>query len=202
MKLNTLFKSAVFGAIFGLSASASANLITNGSFEDNDIATGTWQWFSANDVNGWNGSNIEIWDNLFGEAAYEGDQFIELNAHPVPQTSFSIYQDFNTIVGETYSVSFAYQARNSTDESFLASIAGASGLITEWILEDHTTTGWSVLSSSFIADSTTSTIRFTSLDALDDTTGNFLDDVQVAAVSEPGTFALLGLGMVGLGLRA
>ena len=57
-----------------LAASANANLIVNGSFEDNDVAEGTWQYFVADDVNGWDGSNIEIWDGLNGVASADGEQ--------------------------------------------------------------------------------------------------------------------------------
>ena len=71
--------SALFLALAGTSAQAS--VITNGNFEDNVIGNNSWRWFGADQVNGWDGSNLEIWRNYAGVQAYSGQQFIELNAH-------------------------------------------------------------------------------------------------------------------------
>lgn len=204
MESMKLIKTAALAGALGLAGTANAALITNGSFEENTVTSAYgWQAFLSSDVNGWDGSNIELWNNTRGVAAHEGSQFAELNAHPSQTTRFSIYQDFNTYAGQTYSVSFAYQARDNDAESFMASISGSSSSIldsiVDWTLSDHTTDGWSVFSATFQAQASQSRIAFTSLDPIGDTTGNFLDNVQVAAVSEPGTFALLGLGLVGLG---
>lgn len=201
---NTL-KAGIAAVVLSAAIPASANLITNGSFEDNDIPYGTWRWFTSDQVDGWDGSNIEIWDHLGGEPAYHGEQFAELNAHPRPTDAFSIFQDFETEVGQTYNVSFAYQARRSSvNETFLSEILDVStpgsSILGSWTLDDHTTDGWSVLSSSFVASSTSSRIQFTTITPTTYTYGNFLDDVKVSAVPEPSALWLLGLGMIGLGL--
>ncbi len=192
----------VFVSTFSLSSHA--NLIINGSFEDNDVAYGQWQWFVADDVNGWNGSNIEIWDHLQGEAAYHGQQFAELNAHPRPQSAFSIYQDFATTAGQTYSLSFAYQARrNKIDETFSVAVSDVAGQlnssIMSWVLNDHTTNGWKFFSATFTAQSTMTQLVFTTVRPSTYTYGNFIDDVRVS-VPEPTPLMLFGLGMLGLGL--
>ena len=186
---------------FACSASiANANLITNGSFEDNHVNYGKWNWFTADNVNGWNGSNIEIWNHLQGEAAFDGQQFAELNSHGRSSTGYSIFQEFNTVAGQTYDLSFAYQARvNSANEVFSASIFDINGLIKEWIQDDHTTSGWSVMSDSFVARDDVTRLQFTAITPQFHTYGNFIDDIRVVTqVDEPASLALLGLGIAGL----
>ena len=175
-----------------LAASANANLIVNGSFEDNDVAEGTWQYFAADDVNGWDGSNIEIWDGLHGVASAVGEQHAELNAHPYAG-EFSIFQNFATVIGQSYDVSFFYSARQSNAESFAYSVGSLMGELT-----DHVVGRWSQFQGSFIASSETSQIRFTAI--TNGTVGNFLDGVVVtASVPEPGSLVLFALGLFGLG---
>jgi len=185
-----------------LSSTVYASLIINGSFEDNDVPFGSWRWFSSDNVNGWRGSNIEIWDHLGGEQAYHGNQFAELNAHPKPSKAFSIYQDFQTIVGQPYYVQFAYQARRlSKKESFRWEILDLSdsepSILISTVLEDHTTKGWSALNASFVAESNSSRLQFTTIKPSVFTQGNLLDDVKITAqVAEPSTFLLGCLGLL------
>lgn len=193
LSLKTL--AAVFG--FAISAAANANLIVNGGFEDNDVAPGTWSYFSSAAVNGWDGSNIEIWDHLFGISPAEGQQHAELNAHPYTGSAFSIYQNFATEIGQTYDLSFFYSARGNNHEEFSFSVASLSS-----VLNDHVVGSWTQYTNSFVATSSLSTITFTTVAPYAGTVGNFLDGVSVAksSVSEPASIALFGMGLVGLGL--
>lgn len=186
----------VLGALAGLllAFNAQANLIVNGGFEDNAVASGNWAYFSSSSVNGWEGDNIEIWNNFGGVVAPEGKQHAELNAHPFDGTLFSIYQNFATVVGQTYDVSFFYSARVDSNEQFSFS-AGSLAVL----LNDHVVGSWKQFTGSFVATSTLSTITFTSSNT--STYGNFLDDVVVttrAQVIESNPLVMLVIGLIGL----
>ncbi|WP_052417486.1 DUF642 domain-containing protein [Cellvibrio mixtus] len=181
-------------AVLMLALNAQANLIVNGGFEDNAVASGNWAYFPSSSVNGWKGDNIEIWNNFGGVVAPEGKQHAELNAHPFDGTVFSIYQNFATVVGQIYDVSFYYSARESNNEQFSFSAGALSAL-----LNDHVVGSWKQYTGSFVATSTLSTITFTSYD--NSTVGNFLDDVVVttrAQVIESSPLMMFAIGLIGL----
>ncbi len=162
--------SALFLALAGTSAQAS--VITNGNFEDNVIGNNSWRWFGADQVNGWDGSNLEIWRGYAGVQAYSGQQFIELNAHGNNSGNWSIFQTFNTVSGARYQLSFAYRARASSNETFSVSVADLNQTLT-----DHITGEWRLFTGYFTAGNTSSLLRFTSGNS--GTVGNFIDDVQI-----------------------
>lgn len=201
-----MFKIKSLGAAIGLatlilSPVASANLLTNGSFEDSPELTqagGGWGFFNPTLVSGWGSedNNIEIWNSGFnGVDAADGKQFAELNAHPETGIAFTLFQDIVTTIGESYNLSFAYRARNG-QESFNVS---AADLDTQ--IQNTSTSEWTIYSGMFTAQEELTRLMFTSVDPETETLGNFIDNVSVVAkVPEPGTLALVGLGLAGLGL--
>ncbi len=197
--LNPISFNRCFSIIAGLmlAASANANLIVNGGFEDNTVAVGNWNYFSSASVNGWDGDNIEIWNQMGGVVAPEGLQHAELNAHPFDGSVFTIYQDFATVIGQTYDVSFFYSARVDSNEQFSFSVDTLNA-----ILNDHVVGSWKQYTGSFVATNALSTISFTTYDA--GTLGNFLDDVVVVAkdlqvdVVESSPLVMLLIGFAGL----
>lgn len=156
------------------SFTSQASLILNGSFEQNRLSQHNWSVFHSNQVQGWQGSNIEIWHQLNNVSAADGLQHAELNAHGHNVGDWSIFQPFATVAGLRYDLSFAYRARASENEAFRVSVADFSQII-----DDHKTTHWSWFKTTFIATEPTTTLRFTSLNT--GTVGNFLDDVRVLA---------------------
>ncbi|MEL7022735.1 MAG: DUF642 domain-containing protein [Pseudomonadota bacterium] len=200
------FTKLIAGSIaaFAVSATANASLIVNGGFEDTDVngGDGGWQWYTSSNVDGWEGSNIEIWQDFGAIGPYEGNQHAELNAHPSSGDAFSIFQSFETNPGDTYELFFAYGARRNNDESFQVQLDGIGvGSLLDQLIDDHTVNAWSTFSYVFTADSTSTTLRFTSVTPESGTVGNFLDGISVVAVPAPGTLLLLGTALMGLGLR-
>lgn len=194
--------------VLTMSQFSHAGLIINGGFEETNVKDGRWKWFQSSEVNGWNGSNIEIWDDLFGFKSFEGEQHAELNAHG-SRGPFSIFQTFSTDIGQLYQVSFAYAARRSLNERFRFDIFDGDGngnLLFSKVINDHTIYNWSTFNQNFSAESSTTTISFTTISR--GTVGNFLDDVEVSTVStsartsvavpEPQSIALFALGFIAL----
>ncbi|MEG3765370.1 DUF642 domain-containing protein [Alteromonas sp. 14N.309.X.WAT.G.H12] len=201
---------AIAGLALVLSANVSANLIVNGSFEDNNVASGSWAKYQANAVNGWDGRNFEIWDNRGGTAAYEGNQILELNSWGAPNVdnnAYMINQSFDSDVNASYAVEFAYKARSKNDESFLFEISDDMGnTLFSQVLDDHTKSDWRTFDTRFLATSTLSSISFTSISG--GTVGNFIDSVSVTAVSatatsvpEPATLAPFVAALLLVGAR-
>lgn len=190
--------SAVLLTCAMVSSVANANLITNGSFEDKAVNAGNWSVFNSGSVGGWQGSNVEIWNNYGGVSAQHGTQLAELNSHGKNTGAFSIFQTFNTVAGSIYDLSFHYSARSNANESFLVELFSAQSLIFSAVVDDHTVKQWSQFNSSFVANNTLTTIRFTSITPKTGTVGNFIDNVAVTQASAPSAalLVLLGLSMV------
>jgi hypothetical protein len=204
MKL--LMKVLLAASVVACAATSNANLIVNGSFEDSDVGTNQWKWFTSANVNGWDGSTIEIWDSLQNFDSYEGDQHAELNAHSNGGNVFSIFQTFATTAGETYDVSFAYAARTNNGEQFSYAIDDGSSLIDSQLFNNNLVKQWTLFNTSFVATGALSKIVFTSVTPSTGTLGNFLDNVVVTPgdelstsnVSAPASVALMLVGVFGL----
>lgn len=202
-KNNRVSRLAVFALGLCILPLAQANLIQNGSFENVDTAdqlnqygsTNTWQIYSS--LPDWEASrNIEVWQSGFQRVnAPEGQQFIELNAHPRGGSAFSIYQDIATEVGVQYELSFFARKRSRGSEAFNISIDNLMASV-----DSHVRGRWTQFQFSFIGNGGLSRFTLSSADGGRDTTGNFIDDIRISAVPEPGTIALLAAGFVGLTL--
>lgn len=156
------------------------NLLTNGSFEDNRVSANSWTWLAASQVNGWDGSNLELWNNYSGVKAFDGINLLELNAHGGNSGDWSVFQRFATNTGARYEVSFAYRNRTGRDESFKLTVGDLAQTFTH-----RNSGGWTVFSGWFTAGSNSSELRFTALNG--GTLGNFIDDVRVSTAAAPAT---------------
>ena len=200
-------------------ASATSNILYNGSFDEplTNQAPGTWSIHP--NLTGWtDGVGVEVRDNVAG-TAYDGSNYIELDTHPVASNSYAvdtnswIAQSFNAIAGYTYSLSFAYSARNipglddkaerKSDKIQAKVFQGNNVLLSSVVTGNNNTSGniWNIYSYSFTAlSSGSTTVKFLAK-GTDDTYGGSLDAISltVSAVPEPETYAMF---LAGLGIMA
>jgi choice-of-anchor C domain-containing protein len=207
MTIRSLKISAASAMILALAASspAKANLIVDGGFETPSIPTGFITLPAGN-------STISPWTIDVGTidlssgtpGTYEGLQFVDLDGTSPGQ----ITQSFATTAGAEYVLRFVY-ANNPFAASASAAVSVFSG-VTTILNQTVTNTGstgsnliWSVFQTTFVAQSTSTSLRFTSLSSAGSSLGLFLDDVSVNAVPavaapEPSTWALFGCGLASL----
>ena len=189
----------VLSLVFGVSTTAHANLILNGSFENNDIKSNSWKAFTAGTVDGWSGTNMELWDNFQGLNAFDGSQYAELNANGNNGRYF-IFQSFSTEADATYDVSFAYAARGKGESFQLDIFSDTDNILFSQVFDDHAIKTWSEFYGDFVAQTALTTIRFSTINT--GTYGNFVDDIVVTeaprlasvssvSVSEPASLAIL-----------
>jgi hypothetical protein len=214
MHFTTLKKLAI-SAILGITftPSASANLIVNGDFEAEPTSTSLQAWrsdsvklYDGEDVAGWNngtteggGDNVELW-------TVSSNTFAELNSHDntTGQTDTGDYwnlsQHFTAVIGQQYLFTFDYKARKNSNEQFKVRIGTHPSPDFFETFDDHITTEWTGSGDKFfVASASNLRLNFFSPHS-DGSVGNFIDNVSITAVPETGSLALLGLGLVGLGL--
>lgn len=216
---NTLLTLALLAAFNA--HTASANLITNGDFEDFTVTSGTFQHIStpdcvgfsdfgftgstcSTDGKGWddattipaNGEYLEIRNNLFG-VAQSGNNYAELN--PTAQSSFS--QTFTASGGlgllnwwdrgrgdsNNTSLNYDYSVYLNNAEIFSGQTESASV--------------WTQRTFTRVLLNGNNTLEFRS--SVGGGLGANIDNISVAAVPEPETYAmfLIGLGLLGFAAR-
>lgn len=177
-------------------ASAHAGII-NGSFEDDTQAAGTWAIYSS--LVGWTGGEggIELRNNVAG-TAHTGVNYIELDTNYNSLASQVVTTD-----GAWYNLSFAYSPRMDIG-------AGSNGIEVYWndvLLDTFTGVGgssgnnWTVYNIAVLGTNPASTLKFVAT-GTSDSYGGSLDSVSITRLPEPGTLALLGLGILGLAVAA
>lgn len=189
--MKSLNKLLVVSIATLFSIAANANLLTNGSFEDNTLNSGSWGLFNQSNVNGWQGESIELWNNLNGLAAFDGTNLTELNSNRNGGVSHTLFQTFTTTTNGIFSLDFAYRARSNSNEAFKVDIFSTNGNVFSQIFDDHTKGQWSTFSGDFTANDATSTIMFTSIAPLS-SVGNLIDNVIIDSkqVSAPATILI------------
>jgi len=171
-----------------------ANLIVNGSFEEPNIATGTFSIFA--NISGWTttfGPGIEIQDNVAG-SPFLGAQHVELDS----TGNSGMAQTIATALGTTYHLSFAYSARPG--------VAAADNIIQVFfnggLLDTLSVNGvglqntdWHVFSYDVSGAAVSSILEFRA-GGNSNSLGGYLDDVRLEKVPEPQALFLLGVGLL------
>jgi len=181
-----------------MAAWADDNLLVNGSFESTAQANGSWNIYSL--IPGWTANPaVEIRDNVAGTAK-DGSNYAELDAN----VNGSITQSFATVAGAEYTLSFWYSNRTNTavatnglSFSFGNGWIAAPGLA----VNNSGDNQWSQVNYSFVASSGTTALSFMATGS-SDSYGTSLDNVSVAAVPEPSTYALMFGGLAAIGFIA
>lgn len=206
--------------VYVASASAAhANLVTNGSFEASPPARGCQA--GATTLPGWTVSagNIDIDSAIAGcggIAAADGNYWVDLTGS-YGAGAGHIYQDIATEAGGQYQLSFYFRA-NDQFSSFGYGNDGPTKAFEVWLDSvlagtysrtvgvDPLASTWTLQSLLFTASGATTRLAFWSLNGTNGTVfGPMLDGVSVERVAsvpsvpEPGSLALLGLGLAGLG---
>lgn len=188
---------AVTALLLASARLSSANAIVNGSFEDPFLASG-WQTYSS--IPGWEdlgpGDLLEIGlAGVYGVSNHHGRQVMELDVY-----QNAIVNHVGVIPAGNYTLSFLYSDRtfSRATSSFEVWWNGAeiADLNPALLVNPLVMT----LFQANVVAGAVNTLEFRAT-GNSDTYGAIIDDVQLNAVPDGGlTSALLGLGIVGLGI--
>jgi hypothetical protein len=198
-----LLSAAALAVTLFAANTASSAVILSSTFENPALCRGCWQVFQS--VDGWtklSGAGIEIQNRAAGNPAPNGgNQFVELDSHGQGSNSSMFYQ-FNYTGAVT--LDFLYSPRPNVPNTsngitvFLDNVDLLPGVITG---NGGPTTTWTQHTRNFNVVAGQRLIF--SATGRQDTLGGYLDNINITAVPEPGTWALMigGFGMAGAALR-
>lgn len=165
-------------------ASVGDNRLVDGNFETplvGDCNNGFFCQFSANSVPGWDTTSeqqiIEVWNDMhMGVPAFEGKQFVELNA----TTQDTVFQDLALSPGQLLYWSLAHHGRKGP-ESFDLLIGAPDAPASQGVIESSND-GWTTFSGLYRVGSDEPITRFALSSRSTGSEGNLIDAVVFAPV--------------------
>jgi hypothetical protein len=192
----------------GIVTSAAAQLL-NGGFEQPPLPDESFVTSSSNEITSWTVTsgtvdlaNLPV-PPFVPYTAFEGEQAVDLNGID----RGTLAQNFGTVPGQLYQLTFAYadnpyEGGTSTADIEVENAADSLSLLTSSV--SHSTSSgsfadWQVFSGQFTAVSNLSRIIFTSTSPSNSSSGGItLDAVAVAQIPEPSSAALLMMAAGGI----
>jgi Protein of unknown function (DUF642) len=210
MRRSFIVFTALFLSFFQMANQAYAGSIVNGGFELPQLPSGTQYILispgSEPDGFGWSVTSGNV-DVVMGGGVYipafAGSQWLDLDGG----TAGTIQQSFVTTPGSSYELTFAYAnnpVRGTVPATATVSVfnnADNQNLITPFTITHSTSSSgnpdW-IQSSliQFAAQGTLTTLSFASNDPSGSLGGIALDAINVAAVPEPSSWVLTGIGFL------
>ncbi len=159
----------------GIMVFASANLVVNGSFEADDVASGSWGVFGGG-LTGWQtslGAGPEIQDSIYGTA--DGPQYLELDSY----NNSNISQDVATGGTGEFLLEFQYTPRPGVDSASNPIEVWWNGTLLDTLTGDSF--GWATHSYVVTGAGATTELEFRAA-GTEDSLGGLLDAVSVRAI--------------------
>ena len=199
MSIKTFAAGTVL-ALISFTSQAATNIVSNGSFESQQI---NQAWTSLSAITGWTSSDafeIQRGSNFGGQSnfntAIDGTQYLELNGSKLTTAT----QTLTTAANSMYSLSFLYSGRPDQTQTQPSSMQVLWNNVVVGTVSAPFNSGWQSYSYQLQSNnSSSSLLAFRSTGPTSQVSyGSYLDAVAVSAVPEPGSLAmmLLGVGMV------